>query len=386
MQTLLLLSALVAVLSVCLFVLFEIAVARIGTVQPLKESEIVGVLAGVSVVIPARNEEQDIETALRSVLGQKGVLLRVIVVNDHSTVGTAVILRRLAEEDPRITVIENPPLEAGWLGKPNAMNHGVAQVSDELILFTDADVVHSPTSFATGITILEKRGLEFVSFTPRIDCESFWENVCIPLPLFPFTVQCSMGANDAKLANAWAAGAFMLIKADVLQHIGGIESVKRAIVDDAELARVVKRSGHRVGYYLAPNLMHVRLFKGNRHAFWGPTKNAIALTFHHPWMSLPAMGLPVLFFWIPIAAAFAGLWTNDVLLLVVGAFQPLCDLFGLVRIRPYCKLRWVKAVFFPLIVVPIVCVLAKAFFEQHIRGQHIWRDRVIDLTSPPDAE
>jgi cellulose synthase/poly-beta-1,6-N-acetylglucosamine synthase-like glycosyltransferase len=255
MQTLFLLSAFVAVLSVCLFVLFEIAVARIGTVQPLMESEIDGVPARVSVVIPARNEEEDIEEALRSVLGQKGVELRVIVVNDHSTDGTGAILRRLAEEDSRITVIENPPLEAGWLGKPNAMNHGVALAADELILFTDADVVHCPTSFATGITVLRKRGLDFVSFTPRIDCESFWENVCIPLPLFPLIIQCSKGAKDAKSDNAWAAGALMLIKASVLQDIGGIESVKRAILDDTELERVVKRSGHRVGYQLAPNLM-----------------------------------------------------------------------------------------------------------------------------------
>ena len=132
----------------------------------------------------------------------------------------------------------------------------------------------------------------------------------------------------------------MLIKADVLQEIGGIESVKSAILDDAELARVVKRSGHRVGYHLAPDLMHVRMFKSNSHAFWGPTKNAIALTFNHPWMSLPAMGLPVLFFWVPIAAALVGFWMNDVRLFAVGAFQPLADLWGLVRIRPYCKFRW----------------------------------------------
>ena len=171
----------------------------------------------------------------------------------------------------------------------------------------------------------------------------------------------------------------MLIKADVLRDVGGIESIKSAIVDDTELARVVKRSGHRVGYHLAPKLMHVRLFKSNSHAFWGPTKNAIAITFSHPWMSVPAMGLPLLFFWLPIAAALVGFWTNDTRLIVVGLFQPIADLLGLVRIRPYCDFRWHKAIFFPLIVIPIVCVLGKAFYEQHIRGQHVWRDRVIDL-------
>jgi hypothetical protein len=54
-------------------------------------------------------------------------------------------------------------------------------------------------------------------------------------------------------------------------------------------------------------LMHVRMFKSNWHAFWGPTKNAIALSFSRPWMSLPCMAMPVLFFWVPIAAVIAGI-------------------------------------------------------------------------------
>jgi glycosyltransferase involved in cell wall biosynthesis len=362
-----------------MFVLFEIAAARTGTVRPLNESDMDGALAKVSVVIPARNEEEDIEEALRSVLGQKGVELQVIVINDHSTDQTGAILRRLAQEDSRITIVENPPLEPGWLGKPNAMNHGVARASAEMILFTDADIVHSPTSIATGIAYLQKHGLDFVSFVPRFICESFWENVVTPLPLFPLTANSARGLNDPKSPEAWAAGSFMLIKADVLKDIGGVESIKSAILDDCELARVVKRNGYRVGYHLAPELMHVRLFKGNRHAFWGPTKNAIAIIFSHPWMALPAMGLPVLFFWVPIAAALVGLWTNNVWLFAVGAFQPLADFWGLVRIRPLCKFRWAKAIFFPLIVIPVVCVLAKAFYEQHIRKQHVWRDRAVDL-------
>lgn len=147
MQTLFLLSTLVAVLSIGMFVLFEIAVARTGKVRPLNDNETGGVLSKVSVVIPARNEEEDIEEALRSVLGQRGVELHVIVVNDHSTDQTGAILRRLVAQDSRITVIDNPPLEVGWLGKPNAMNHGAAIASDPLILFTDADVIHCPTSF-----------------------------------------------------------------------------------------------------------------------------------------------------------------------------------------------------------------------------------------------
>ena len=86
-------------------------------------------------------------------LDQRGVDLQVIVVNDHSTDETGEIVRRLAAEDERITIIENPQLDPGWLGKPNAMNHGVMVAMADLVLFTDADIVHAPTTFATGISI-----------------------------------------------------------------------------------------------------------------------------------------------------------------------------------------------------------------------------------------
>ena len=382
MQSLFILSALVGVLSLGMFVVFEIAVARTGKVKPLNVDDAEGMQTKLSVVIPARNEEQDIEEALKSVLAQRGVQLQVIVVNDNSTDRTGQIVRRLAETDSRITLVENPPLQNGWLGKPNALHHGVKVATEELILFTDADVLHCPTSFATGIAILQKRELGFLSFTPRIVCESFWENVFIPLHLFPLTAHSARGVNNPNSPDAWAAGAFMLIKREVLQDVGGIEAVKLAILDDSELARVVKRNGHRLGYHLGSELMHVRLFKSNSHAFWGPTKNAIAIAFNQPWMAVPAMMLPVLFIWIPIASALAGLWTNNVPLFAVGVFQPIADVLGLIRIRPYCKFHWHKAIFFPLIVIPIVCVLAKAFYEQHIRGHHVWRGRAVDLRSP----
>lgn len=80
----------------------------------------------ISVVIPARNEEQDIASSLRSVLNQEGVDLEVIVVNDHSTDHTGEIVDEIARSESRVTVLHNPPLRPGWLGKCNAMQHGAA--------------------------------------------------------------------------------------------------------------------------------------------------------------------------------------------------------------------------------------------------------------------
>ncbi|MDB4974630.1 MAG: glycosyl transferase, partial [Myxococcaceae bacterium] len=94
----------------------------------------------LSVVIPARNEQADIEATVRSVLAQKGVQLEVIVINDHSTDRTGEILNRVASEDSRVRVLHDPPLKEGWLGKANAMRFGSSFATGDYIVFTDADI------------------------------------------------------------------------------------------------------------------------------------------------------------------------------------------------------------------------------------------------------
>ncbi len=385
MTTLLGLTVFATLFSIVLALAFEIAVARTGTVQPLEAGTVDGSATRVSVVIPARNEEEDIERAVESVLAQRGVDLQVVVVNDHSSDRTGEILDRLRNQDSRISVIDNPPLQPNWLGKPNAMHHGVQATDADLVLLTDADIIHGPTAFATGVSLLDQNELDFISFFPRIVCRSFWENVLLPLSLFPLIAQFALGGpNNPKTSAAAAAGAFMLVRRKTLVAIGGIESVKSEIMDDIQLARVIKQSGHRVQYHLGPNLMSVRIFKGNHHAFWGPTKNVIAMSFSNPWMSLPTMALPFLIFWLPIATAVVGFGSGDLRLATVGLIQPLLCLLSLVRIRSLCDFQWSKAIFYPFIAVPSACVLARAFYEQKIRGTLIWRHRSINLTPEMD--
>ena len=123
--------------------------------RPKCESDVAEMSTKLSVVVPARSEEQDIERSLRSVLSQRGVDLQVIVVNDNSTDRTGEIIHGMADSDVRITVVDDPSLKTGWLGKPNAMQRGVMEASNDLILFCGADIIHSPTCFATGISQLE---------------------------------------------------------------------------------------------------------------------------------------------------------------------------------------------------------------------------------------
>ena len=134
----------------------------------------------LSVIVPARNEEQDLAESLGSVLAQDGVELEVIVVNDHSSDRTALIADSFAVADSRVRVIHDPDLPAGWLGKCNAMQKAAALADGEVLLFTDADIVHAPRCFVTGLAEMEAHELDFLSLFPRMRCVSVGENIIVP--------------------------------------------------------------------------------------------------------------------------------------------------------------------------------------------------------------
>ena len=113
-------------------------------------------------------------------LDQQDVDLEIIVVNDHSSDRTGAIADGLAVADPRLRVIHNPELPPGWLGKCNAMQQAAAVATGEMILFTDADIVHSPRCFVTALAEMERRELDFLSLFPLMECVSFWENAILP--------------------------------------------------------------------------------------------------------------------------------------------------------------------------------------------------------------
>src|SRR5688500_14380568 len=98
----------------------------------------------VSVIIPARNEEQVIEPTVRAFLAQDYTPLEIIVVNDRSEDGTAAVLSRIA--DPRLKVVSGEELPAGWLGKPWALHQGSQHARGELLLFVDADLIYAPAT------------------------------------------------------------------------------------------------------------------------------------------------------------------------------------------------------------------------------------------------
>jgi hopene-associated glycosyltransferase HpnB len=198
----------------------------------------------VAVVVPARDEAPLIEASLRSLLAQDYAgPLRVILTDDNSTDGTGRIARAI--DDPRLTVITGAPRPAGWSGKLWAVSQGVAEADDaELILLTDADIVHEPAHLSALVSKIERYGLDLVSEMVKLTCESRAERALVPAFVFFFQLLYPFGwVNDGLKATAAAAGGTILIRQRALLRIGGIECVRGALIDDVALAVAVKKGG-----------------------------------------------------------------------------------------------------------------------------------------------
>jgi hopene-associated glycosyltransferase HpnB len=198
-------------------------------------------LPDVDIIVPARDEASSIAAVIASLLAQDyGGTLRVILVDDNSTDGTAAA----AGTAPRLTVISLQSKPADWSGKLWALSQGIAASSAPLLLFTDADIVHDPRHLSSLTAQLLNCRSDMVSEMVHLNCVSWAERAMIPAfvyffqMLYPFSK-----VNSPQSSVAAAAGGTVLIRREALERIGGIEAIKGALIDDVALAAAVKKSG-----------------------------------------------------------------------------------------------------------------------------------------------
>lgn len=221
----------------------------------------------VVAVVPARNEADSVGKCVASLLWQSGPDVRVVLVDDASTDGTAEAARAAAARvgcPERLTVIASEPLVEGWTGKLWAVRQGVERAmstSPDFLLLTDADVEHGPDTVATLISIAERGAFDMASYMVKLHCGSAAEKLLIPafvyffLKLYPPAL-----IADPKTKTAGAAGGCMLVRPAALARAGGIEAIRSEIIDDCALARAIKRSGGRVWLGLTESSRSLRSY------------------------------------------------------------------------------------------------------------------------------
>lgn len=232
----------------------------------------------VSVLLPARNEEQRIlADCVRSLLNQTYKNYEIIAVNDRSTDRTGEILRGLAADDTRLRVIDGADLPAGWLGKPFVLQQALAQASGDWILTTDADIIFAPDAIKMTVSYVEKKRYDVLTLIPFDVCESFWERLFLPtFSWFRMLAMPPSAVNSEKSAKSMGVGNFFLIRREYLEKINKFEFVKAEVAEDLKLAALLKQSGARFRLDYAPNLIKTRMYAGLREIWEGFTKNLFA--------------------------------------------------------------------------------------------------------------
>jgi hopene-associated glycosyltransferase HpnB len=263
----------------------------------------------IAVVIPARNEADVIAGTVASLLGQQfhGVC-HIFVVDDGSGDGTADVAA--AAGGGSVTVLETPPLPAGWTGKMWALSQGVDRAlttAPDFLLFTDADIHHEPGSLAKLIAIAAHERFDLVSFMVKLRCETFAERALIPaFVFFFFLLYPPAWIRDQKRNTAGAAGGCVLIRPAILQKAGGIEAIRAEVIDDCALARRVKRAGGRIWLGLTQETVSTRSYRSFREIEKMIARTAFRQLNHSALLLAGTVAGVAVTYLLPVALVFGG--------------------------------------------------------------------------------
>jgi glycosyltransferase involved in cell wall biosynthesis len=231
----------------------------------------------VSVVIPARDEEANIERVVRSVAAQSHVA-EILVVDDQSSDRTAEILERLKPEFPKLRVLRTGPLPEGWTGKAHAVATGTRLARAEWLLLTDADTVHLGRSLESLLARASSRAIDLLSVSPGQETPTWWEKAVIPL----IFVELARRFRFEDVSNpdspvAAANGQYILIRREVYERAGGHEAVRGEILEDVALARRVKSAGGKLLFLPGAEWVRTRMYRTFGEMWRGWTKNLYLL-------------------------------------------------------------------------------------------------------------
>jgi chlorobactene glucosyltransferase len=231
---------------------------------PLSPAEAEGAepLPKLTMLIAAKDEEQNLPRCLETLLKQDYPDFEAIVIND---------LDEFAARDPRVRAVHIRELPDGWFGKNHAMYTGLRQASGEWLCFSDADCSYdSPQLLRAAVRHALRERVDFLSVLPRLEVNSFWEQIVQPpagaVMVFWFPPKL---VNNPSSRRAYANGAFMLLKRSAYEALGGHESFKATLNEDMHMARQAKKLGLRLRVIRGQAMFRVRMYSGLRQIWRG---------------------------------------------------------------------------------------------------------------------
>ena len=332
----------------------------------------------VSILIPARNEADVIESTIKSIINQSYKNYELIILDDNSSDSTKAIIQKYAKLNSKIELINGLSLPEGWLGKNWACHQLSEKAKGEYILFMDADTILDKFILEDSIIALQKEKIDLLSLVPGRDTKLIadhamkkiisWFIVCwLPMKL-------AINLNAPFLSATF--GQFMLFKKSSFNDIGGFEAIKDNPVDDFQLGRNIKKNLFKWMLYDAAFRITTRTYNTNKDLISGYSKNIF-----------PAVGYSISIFvviflilisfvlgsTIPIILFALGILQNQqLILLCISLLILLFISWGIVTIR--FKYSIFTPFSFPLL-ISLILLLALRSFIDNVFYSSTWKGR-----------
>ena len=336
----------------------------------------------VSIIIPARNEEEFIGKCLDSLIKQDYENYEIIVIDDSSDDATGEIISEYAKRDSKIIPVSARPKPEGWMGKNWACMEGYRKATGELLLFTDADTNHSKNVLSLAVAHLISFNLDALSAIPKMLTFDFWTKITLPMiSTFLHTRFSALNVNNPSKKTGYFFGSFFILRKKTYEEVGMHEGVKQEIIEDGALGKKVKESGYKMKMVRGDHLIDA-VWARDKSTLWNALKRLMVPLYLQNGKIAIGIFFAVLFLLFipfPIFAASALLpveTTSAKILCITAAIASILIYIGaIVEVKVGLKLRFVHALFAPLGSLVVVLGFLSGLIQAKSASSVIWKER-----------
>ena len=336
----------------------------------------------VSIILPARNEEEYIEKCLDSLINQDYDNYEIIVIDDSSEDSTGKIISEYAKNHPKVIPVSARPKPEGWMGKNWACMEGYKKATGELLLFTDADTKHAKNVITLAVTHLNSFSLDALSAIPKMLTFDFWTNITLPMiSTFLHTRFSALNVNNPKKKTGYFFGSFFILKKKTYQEIGMHEGVKHEIIEDGALGKKVKELGYKMKMVRGEHLIEA-VWARDKGTLWNALKRLMVPLYLQSGKIAIGIFFAIVFLLFvpfPIFAISASLPVETLstkLLCMTSAIASILIYIGaVIEVKIGLKLKLRYALFAPLGSLVVVLGFLSGLLQAKRTSSVTWRGR-----------
>ena len=339
----------------------------------------------VSILIPARNEERNIERCLKSILNQDYKNTEIIVLDDNSVDKTGEIVRKMAKKDSRIRLISGKPLPQGWLGKSFACFQLSQYAKGDYLIFTDADTYHFSSSVKSALSCLIINKLDAACPFPRQIMVSLSEKMAISFINFAILLFMPL-ALIRKSKNplfCTGVGQYFIFRREAYFGMGGHAAVKGKILEDVHIAKKTKEAGFSYMIYDGSSSLTCRMYK-NFHEVWKGYSRFMFSAFDYNFITMTiVLILVTIFLFMPFVFLPLGVFVYDWSPVIMTFIILQVSIISIIRICISLRFKEnpLNVLIHPLAMIFIVLVSINSFIQSKLGSGISWKGRTYQAQS-----